>query len=235
MSNVTESQQYGASNKLLDYVFRQQVSAAKPMTVVDFGAGAGKNGKLLREVLGKGVRLIAIEGCPGTAEMLRGQGVYDEVHCELLQSWICGITERYDLATFGDVLEHLTPRDIHRVIRRAQRNFSEIIVTVPLGDILQGEVYGNPLEVHRTFITGKFFDRYKPVEKHIAIGTNWTIMNVRIAHHQRIFALRHRAARSLVRTSLRALQALGLGGLLAGVLRKRFARYHWMLRNLYSE
>ena len=231
----SQPQQYGNSIGVLDYVFRQQASTIKPRTVVDFGAGGGKKGRLLREVLGKSARLIAIEGCAATAQMLRGQDVYDEVHCELLQTWILGAAERYDLATFGDVLEHLTPREVHRVIRQAQRQFSEIILTVPLGDVTQGEIYGNPLEVHRTCITGGFFDRYKPVEKHIAVGESWTIMNVRIAHRHSIFALRHRAVRWLLRTALRVLQWVGLEGILAGIVRKHCTRYHWVLRNLYSE
>jgi hypothetical protein len=235
LATDTHSQRYGASVPLLDYVLREQVARARPRTVVDFGAGGGKNGRLLREILGESVRLIAIEGCAATAQMLQGAKLYDEVHCRLLQDWLREATEQFDLATFGDVLEHLTPREIHRVVRRSQTCFREIIVVVPLGDIIQGAEYGNPLEVHRTYITSGYFDRYKPVEKHIAVGGSWTIMNVRISGRPKVFSLRHRIVRTLFHSLMLVLQPIGLGGALACILRKYFTRYHWILRNIYSE
>jgi 2-polyprenyl-3-methyl-5-hydroxy-6-metoxy-1,4-benzoquinol methylase len=122
MSNVENVvERYGSSCTFLDYVVRHQVSEMKPNSVVDFGAGAGKNGKLIREVLGSACTIVAVEGYPQTARTLSESGPYDEVTCELLQGWHANSTQHYDLAVYGDVLEHLTPKEIRQVMdsRRA--------------------------------------------------------------------------------------------------------------------
>lgn len=43
---------YGFSTWLCDYIVQHQVAVLKPREVVDFGAGAGKNGRLVRGALG---------------------------------------------------------------------------------------------------------------------------------------------------------------------------------------
>jgi hypothetical protein len=52
-------------------------------------------------------------------------------------------------------------------MRSAMEQFDHIIIVVPLHDIFQDDSYGNGLEIHWAYITHHFFDRYKPVEKHI--------------------------------------------------------------------
>jgi 2-polyprenyl-3-methyl-5-hydroxy-6-metoxy-1,4-benzoquinol methylase len=139
----------------------------QPFSVVDFGAGGGKNGKLVRQILQDKVELIAVEGSEKTAKMLSNEGPYEKVSCALIQDWVFQDRNTYDLAIFGDVLEHLKPKDIHKIIKQCHNKFKQIIVICPLHDIFQEEAYGNPLEVHRTYVTDNFFDRYHCIEKHI--------------------------------------------------------------------
>jgi hypothetical protein len=161
--------------------------------------------------------------------MLVDKGWYDEVHHALLEGWIEAVRGHYDLAVFGDVLEHLRPRQIHRVIRRGLRTFDRLVIVVPLCDLFQGESYGNPLEVHRTYITEAFFDRYHPVEKHIYRGAKWTIMNVCLLANRPRARLCRRLAWYTFDRCVVLLQPFGLARPFATVIRKCFRRYKSIL------
>lgn len=175
------SKQYGSSAYYLDYVLEKQLLEIAPKRIVDFGAGAGKNGKIAKKMLGDSVHTVAVEGFQPTAEMLRSSGVYTEVCHDLIQNWLKNNPERYDLAIFGDVLEHLSVPEIRWVMRKCLRQFNNVIVIVPLCDIFQDEKYGNKLEIHKSYITESFFNRYNPEEKHIKVDRwYYTIMNVKI-------------------------------------------------------
>ena len=175
-------QGYGSSSTLCDYVLRHQLQEAAPGSIVDFGAGGGKIGRLVRDTLGGTCRLEAVEGYAPAAQHLAQRGVYDRVHHALIQEWPQGhLLERYDMAIFGDAMEHLTPRQVRRVVRQCLGMFKEVVIVVPLCDLTQGPIYDNPLEIHRTYITAGFFDRYLPMETHIIHGDRWTIMNVRLS------------------------------------------------------
>jgi hypothetical protein len=173
---------HGTSSALCDYILQHQLQETAPASIVDFGAGGGKIGRLVRETLSPSCRLEAVEGYAPSARLLAQLGVYNVVHHELIQEWLKSRAgDRYDLAIFGDVLEHLAPRELHRVLGTCVGIFKEIIIVVPLCDLFQGPLHGNPLEAHRTYVTPGFFDRYRPIEKHIVHGDEWTIMNVRMS------------------------------------------------------
>lgn len=53
----------------------------------------------------------------------------------------------YDLIIFGDVIEHLSPKDARYVLDYAAPRCRDMIVSVPFLYV-QGELYGNPYEVH---------------------------------------------------------------------------------------
>ena len=171
---------YGSSWTTLDFVTRHQIACIQPKTAVDFGAGAGKNGKLVREALGRECQLVAVEGYARTVEKLKRDGIYDQVCGMLISEWLRANTQHHDLAIFGDVLEHLPRREIFRTIRHALEVFGEIIIVVPLYDVCQGAAYGNALEIHRAYIDEHYFDRFNPVEKHIIKDKEHVMMNVRL-------------------------------------------------------
>jgi SAM-dependent methyltransferase len=225
------TKQYGSSTSLCDYILRQQIKQVGPKDVVDFGAGGGKNGRLVKQVIGKGCRLIAVEGFERTVNMLSAQGLYDDVQHDLIQNWIKSESRSYDLAIFGDVLEHLTSREIHGIIKKSRRIFKTIIIIAPLHDIFQDEAYGNPLEVHRSYITQRFFDRYYPVEKHIVRGNGRTIMNVRIVSDLKIEPCYRRTFWAVFHLSMVVLQPLGLARPAVNLLKRFFLRYKWLLRD----
>ena len=95
----------------------------------------------------------------------------------------------------------------------------DIIVVVPLCDIYQDECYGNSLEIHRSYITESFFDRYNPVEKHIQVMKNWTIMNVKIRCGPKKQLSPKQVGRRIVHVFVPYLQPLGLARPLVKLMR----------------
>jgi hypothetical protein len=197
---------------------------------VDFGAGGGKNGRLVRSVAGARCTLVAVEGFTPTARMLRERGIYDRVDTALIQDWLARNTGSYSLAIFGDVLEHLTPRQIHRSIRRCLMTFDQIIIVVPLHDIYQDSVYGNSLEIHRAYLTSGFFDRYKPVEKHIIETREYTMMNVLLSKDRRERRAYQRVARKAFHIAMLTLQPFGLARPFVDLLKRSAGRFKWLIR-----
>lgn len=219
----------GGSGTWLDYILAHQLEAIRPKSAVDFGAGAGKNGMLLRGVLGVSCRRLAVEGFAPTAAALRDAGVYDEVHQALLQDWLRACATDHDLAIFGDVLEHLRPRTIHRAIRDALRHFRELIIVVPLCHLMQDTVDGNPLEIHRGYLTRGFFDRYEPVEKHIVRAGHLEYMNVRLARSVAGVPSWRRWPRHLYHGLMVVLQPVGLARPLNYLFRHYFNKFKWLI------
>lgn len=187
MSNDSEFV-YGFSSPECDYILRHQIGLIQPRSIVDFGAGAGKVGKIAREVLEKNYKIEAVEGNDKTAQMLVREGQYHKVSNNLIQDWIEANSDHHDLAVFGDVLEHLSTAEINRVMQKSIKIFDHIIIHVPLHEIFQDGGEAIPLETHRSYITANFFDRYRPTEKHIisdmnrpiGIGRRWLMMNLYI-------------------------------------------------------
>jgi hypothetical protein len=158
----------GGSLEIKDDYVRQQIARVQPRTVVDFGAGLGKMGELCREVLGPEPHLTAVEGCAKTITPLREKGIYDRIDVAFLQDWIRANSARFDLAIFGDVLEHLTRREALRSLDRMLLFAHNVIVTVPLRNLHQDGNEVNPLEEHKAYFTERCFDRrYLIREKHL--------------------------------------------------------------------
>jgi hypothetical protein len=233
--DIINNPEYGISSFLLDYIIMHQIKEIAPKQVVDLGAGGGKNGRLIKESLGNRCRLVAIEGYEKTVQMLVEQGLYHEVHHELLQDWIQKDSHHYDLAIFGDVLEHLTPKEIHCVIKQSITKFDHIIITSPLYDIFQEQSYNNPLEVHRTYLTSSFFDRYNPIEKHLVhkrtrSGIDLTMMNVCISTKKNVNPIYRRISWPILHSCMMVIQPLGMARPFVNFLKRYFLKYKWLIR-----
>lgn len=190
-------QRVGASSDQADWIIKNQIQVLNPKSVVDFGAGGGKNCRFLRELLGPDIHITAVEAYRIAAELLLGNNLYNRIDNVLLEHWTHNNVNKYDLAIFGDVLEHLKPRIIRQVINKSLKFFKHIIIVVPLHEIFQGAEYGNELEIHRTYIGADYFDRYDPKEKHIVYGDYYNIMNIllsseaknKIQYHKKVLRI----------------------------------------------
>ena len=105
--------------------------------ILDVGACDGKWRRLLPEY----PFMDAVEAFTPNAERLEG---YREVFNTDIRNFSFNW---YDLIIFGDVIEHL-PVDVAQfVLEYARTRCSDMIVAVPY-QYPQGEIYGNPYEVH---------------------------------------------------------------------------------------
>lgn len=121
--------------------------------ILDVGAGDGKWKTLLPEY-----KMDAVEAFEQNAVALESAGMYRKVYHGEVQSTRYG---RYDLIIFGDVLEHMTVEDAQKALAYAETHSKESIIGVPFRYI-QGELYGNPYEIHiqDDLTAEKFADRY---------------------------------------------------------------------------
>lgn len=223
------SEQYGTSLSDCDYIAAHQLAKYQPVSIVDFGAGAGKYGQLVRKVLGRGVQVTAVEGFARTARMLEEQQIYSEVDNRLIQDWLATNSNHYDMAIFGDVLEHLSSKQIHQVIRLCLPTFKIILIVCPLHEIFQDEAYGNALEVHQTYVTESFFDSYEVTEKHLVRSGSWLMMNLLIDTKSQPIDWWTKLARRLFHYTILVLQPFGAARPLVSFLKKHLLRYKWIL------
>lgn len=229
MKNEIVGHQYGISADYLDHVLKHQLSVLKPLRIVDFGAGQGKNGSIVREVVGQDCELIAVEGCPNTVEYLTRQNIYSSVSSLLLQEWLQQCNQRYDVALFGDVLEHLLPKALHQTIRLALQHFDYIVIVVPLHNIFQGAAYDNPLEEHQTYVTRDFFKRYKVLEQHVFRGEKAVVMNLLITSNHLTGVKDNHLSFKVFHLAMLLLQPLGLAKPFVTLLKKFGKSYKHML------
>ena len=71
----------------------------------------------------------------------------------------------YDLIIFGDVIEHMSVEKAQKVLKYAYPRCEDMVVAVPFL-YTQGEIYGNPWEVHiqNDLTVENFSERYKGFE-----------------------------------------------------------------------
>ena len=110
--------------------------------VVDLGAGEGTYADLLA---GHFHYIHAIEACQDYVDKYNLESKYTDVFVQD----VCGIKVIgvYDIAILGGVLEHLSVECATNLLYRLSEDCTEIIVKVPY-TTPQGEVNGNPYEVH---------------------------------------------------------------------------------------
>jgi hypothetical protein len=94
------------SSSTFDEVLTEHLVKINPSSVLDVGAGAGKHGKMVRELCPK-VRIGAIEPTKIYIDEYKLKEVYDELYEMDLMSY-CDkqASDRHDVVIFGDVLEH---------------------------------------------------------------------------------------------------------------------------------
>jgi SAM-dependent methyltransferase len=58
--------------------------------------------------------------------------------------------DKFDIAIFGDVIEHMEESDARDVFARVKEVSKTVIISIPIGHYPQGEFEGNPYEAHIT-------------------------------------------------------------------------------------
>jgi SAM-dependent methyltransferase len=116
----------------------------QPKTVLDIGAGAGKYGRLVKEVL-PDAEVTGVEIWGPYVKQFGLDEIYDTVH-------ICDARIypffSYDMVFLGDVLEHMTRSEATDIWRKVSRSAKYAVVSIPIVHFPQGDFEGNPFEIH---------------------------------------------------------------------------------------
>lgn len=124
---------------------RQRISELKPTTALDVGAGAGKYGRMIREIR-PACDIEAVEIWEPYIERYKLDQVYNTIHV----SDLCAFEypRAYSLTIFGDVLEHVEPRYALQAWQQARRFSDWVILCIPIVHWEQGALAGNRHETH---------------------------------------------------------------------------------------
>ena len=152
------------NNSVNDDTMRQ-INIIAPKKIVDFGAGDGFYGKLLKYLLPQchttGVEIE--KSYPAEFGLVE---IYDDLFVCSLEDFIDSISSNndYNLAIFGDVLEHLEENYMKEIIKKAVSLFPYIIINSPIG--FQPQNHALASEIHRCGIEKYMFDDYNVIEWH---------------------------------------------------------------------
>lgn len=147
-----------------------------PRRVVDIGAGEGKWGRLLHDLL----PIDALEIWQGYIERHSLTQHYDTVYrvdARQFDGWT-----NYEVAIMGDVLEHMPKPDANELVATILSQGLTIFLSVPVTDCPQeGEPFGNPYEkhvaqwTHEELIEAGWVELHRgPVPSGLAVvGTYW--------------------------------------------------------------
>ncbi|MFH1691145.1 MAG: radical SAM protein [Candidatus Omnitrophota bacterium] len=164
----------GTSRDLLDDFVQQAIKKIAPRTVIDFGAGKGKYGFLLRSSLSERFFIAAVEIYKPLYKILSEIKIYNSVsHCDLLK-WLKNNKKIYDVAIFGDVLEHLDKEKIKLALKMACTQFKFLIIIAPLNDSSQDEIIGgNKYSIHKSRLLENDFNNFHILKKDIKSQDNY--------------------------------------------------------------
>ena len=137
---MPESQQ----SKIGTDMITSRILSDTTRTVIDFGAGEGKWGKLLK---GKVARIDGIEVWQKYITKYQLQNFYDNLFNVNMKEF--SFDSKYNVAILGDVLEHVTRVDAEEFLLKLKSNVETIYLTLPITVCIQdGNAIGNPFETH---------------------------------------------------------------------------------------
>lgn len=137
------------SSTTFDTIFRGNALSIKPTSMLDVGAGAGKYGKIIKELFPK-CALQAIEPTEGYVEEYKLRDTYDRVHRKTIHDY-CNENahERHDLVVFGDVLEHFYRSQAIDLLDYFLYRAGWVIAIWP-SNMPQDAWHGNAFEIHKS-------------------------------------------------------------------------------------
>lgn len=137
------------SSNTFENIFADHLQSLKPNTVLDVGAGAGKYGRIIREILPE-TKIDAIEPTAEYISEYKLSDVYSNVYMQDLYEFIkSNKKDTYDLVIFGDVLEHFFRSQVFDILDYMLYKHKWVLVVWPTF-LPQEDVGNNPYEVHRS-------------------------------------------------------------------------------------
>lgn len=134
--------------------------------VIDFGAGEGKWGKLLKN---KVTCVDGVEVWKPYISKYNLHAYYDTLHEVDLRNF--KFTKKYNTAILGDILEHISKEEAVSFIATLKNNVNYIYLTIPITICIQdGNLIGNPFETHR----------FQWSDKEVRYELNFNLLNVSV-------------------------------------------------------
>lgn len=129
----------------------------KPKNLLDIGIGFGKYGMLSREYLENGEpdrckwmhRIDGIEAFKKNVNPIY-KYFYDNILWGDAKDIVETIDVNYNLSLLIDVLEHFDFDEGHSLVMSLQTKSANILISTPKLMPVQGALFGNPYEVHKT-------------------------------------------------------------------------------------
>lgn len=132
---------------VFDSLARQLIEWIAPRRALDFGAGAGKYGHILRATV-PDCHTVAVEPEQSYVERFGLGELYNEVHRLKAHDWMAADPEaRFDLAILGDCIEHM-PKSVGLDVLNALAYRAAYTLVVVPEFLVQGAVEGVAGEAH---------------------------------------------------------------------------------------
>jgi hypothetical protein len=144
------------------------VARLQPAGVLDIGIGCGGYGAFCRQILDGTYGRVKPEDWQTPIVGVEAFEPYrNPIWGAYTKIVIADVVDYYEhiigwpLVLYLDALEHVEATTGAAILRYLVEHNENVIVSVPLGDCPQGEVFNNPYEAHRTTFDGSEFRQYK--------------------------------------------------------------------------
>lgn len=132
------------NNLLIDHVHR-----LAPSTILDVGAGGGKNGRMIKQVYN-----CQIDAIEPTEEYIKEndlKSIYTNVYQTDIEGYIRNYSQNnYDLIIFSDILEHLYKNEVINYLDYFLYRSKWIVVIWPTNLLQNSDVRNNYYEIHKS-------------------------------------------------------------------------------------
>lgn len=140
------------SANTFDSILQEHVVSLKPASILDIGAGSGKNGKLIREA-GYTNNLDCLEPTHSYVTDYNLNSIYNTVYPYSITQFVDTVYKfNYDLVVCGDVLEHLFRSQVIDYIDYFLYKCKWMIIIWP-NNMPQDDYGNNPYEIHKSNFT----------------------------------------------------------------------------------
>ncbi len=144
---------------------QEKIIELSPTTVLDVGAGQGVYLDLIRQGIGAGVVVNAVEVWQPYIDQFDLENRYDKLFAMDVKDMT---SFAYDLVILGDVLEHMSEKSAVELWDRISQQAKYAIVSIPIIHYHQDAINGNPYEVHveEDWNTKRVLSTFKGIVEH---------------------------------------------------------------------
>ena len=144
---------------------QEKIIELKPTTVLDVGAGQGVYLDLIRQGLGAGVIVNAVEVWQPYIDQFDLENRYNKLFAMDVKNMT---NFAYDLVILGDVLEHMSEQSAVELWDRISQQAKYAIISIPIIHYHQDAINGNPYEIHveEDWNTERVLSTFKGIIEH---------------------------------------------------------------------